>query len=131
MSYESGVVYIVPIEQGHVVNPPIWEEHYPRARNWLARVEEDPDAPGGIRRKFMDRGKGRFKYSVELLVEDDTIEFGADRMHFSKDGRFRSRWVGEIVGLTEDQMQVRYFKGLKELFAYVNDRNARTREAPE
>jgi hypothetical protein len=128
MSYESGKVYAVPIDKDHVVGPPIWEDHH-RARNWLARMEEDPDAPGGCTRTFMDWGRGRFKYSIETLVEGDLIEFGADRMYMSTDGRARRRWVGEIVKFTDTQMQVRYFEDLEEMFTFIYDRDSRTQEA--
>lgn len=128
MSYESGKIYAVPVDQDWVVSPPVWEDHH-RARNWLARVQADPNAPGGCTRDFCDRGRGHFRYSTENLVEGDLIEFGADRIWGSGENRNRVRWVGEIVKFTDTQMQVRYFEDLDELFAFIYDRETRTQEA--
>ena len=91
MAYESGVVYRVPLEDWYVVQPPIWEEHYPKGRNWLARIRQDPDVPGGLLRDWCERGKGRFKYNATSLMEGDTIEFGADRIWASGGNRSRVR----------------------------------------
>lgn len=127
MSYESGKIYRIPLDQDYVVQPPVWEDHR-RARNWLARIEEDPDVPGGIVRHFAQRGRGRFKYTVPL-VEGDLIEFGADRIWAAGDGRMRCRWVGEVLVIKETEMQVRYYDSPEEMFAAVYDRKVRTQEA--
>ena len=127
MAYQSGAVYLVPIDEWYVVKPPIWEDHR-RARNWLAYIEENPDAPGGFTRKWCERGQGRFKYSVTTLLEGDTVEFGADRIWADGAGRSRERWVGEIVKITDTEMQVRYFDTPGEMFATIYDRDVRTQE---
>jgi len=127
MAYESGSVYLVPIDEWYVVKPPIWEDHW-RGRNWLARIEETPDAPGGFTREWCERGRGRFKYSAAALLEGDTIEFGADRIWADGEGRSRQRWVGEIVGITDTEMQVRYYESPEEMFAVIYDRDVRTKE---
>lgn len=127
MVYEPGTIYLVPIDEWYVVSPPIWEYHR-RARNWLARIEEDPDAPGGFTRKWCERGRGRFKYSAASLLEGDTIEFGADRIWADGEGRCRERWVGEIVKITDTDMQTRYFSTPEDMFATIYDRESRTRE---
>jgi len=128
MAYESGVVYRVPLEDWYVVQPPIWEEHYPKGRNWLARIRQDPDVPGGLLRDWCERGKGRFKYNATSLMEGDTIEFGADRIWASGGNRSRVRWVGEIIGITDTELQVRYFETTKEMFDMIYDRETRIQE---
>jgi hypothetical protein len=129
MGYESGNVYRVPLEEWYVVEPPVWEDHR-RARNWLARIAPDPDVPGGFSREWCERGRGRFKYSATSMLEGDTIEFGADRIWGSGDGRSRCRWVGEIVDVHDTHLAVRYFKTPKEMFDVIADRESRLQEVP-
>lgn len=129
MRYESGTLYYVPLDEWYVVGPPIWEDHFPRARNWLARITENPNVPGGFTREWCERGKGRLKYSVASLLEGDTIEFGADRIWADGEGRTRLRWVGEIVEMTDTKMYVCYFDTPEELFHFIYERESRLQEA--
>lgn len=126
-SYESGKVYAIPIADYYVVEPPVWEPKYPNGRNWLALVRENPEAPRGIEREWVERGKGRFKYNVTRLIEGDLIEFGADYM-YSSGRRIPCRWCGEVVGFTDTEMRVRYFDTLEELFEFVTERESRLQE---
>lgn len=127
-SYESGQVYKIPVQDGYVVDPPVWEDFFPAARNWLALVAEDPERPQGMTRDFCERGKGRFRYSVGSLAEGDTVEFGADRMR-SADRRDRVRWYGEVVRVTGTELLVRYFETADEMFSTISDRESRLQEA--
>ena len=56
---ESGKVYRIACDQWYVVQPPIWEDNWRRARNWLAKVEATPDAPGGFTREWCERGRSQ------------------------------------------------------------------------
>jgi hypothetical protein len=130
LSYETGQIYMIPLQEGYVVEPPIWEDCFPVARNWLALIEENPSGPQGVTREFCDRGRGRFKYSAMLLVEGDTVEFGADKM-LRRDQRVRLRWYGEIVKATMTDLHVRYFETIEEMFSTIRDRESRLVEAPK
>lgn len=127
-AYQTGQIYAIPVQDGYVVEPPVWEDCYPVARNWLALIEEAPDRPQGVTREFCERGRGRFKFSAMLLIDGDTIEFGADRM-LRNDRRVRVRWYGEVVKATMTELQVRYFPTIDEMFATIQDRESRLVEA--
>ena len=127
-AYEPGRVYAIPVQDEYVVTPPIWEEYYPVARNWLARIEERPKSPRGLTRRFCERGRGRFLYCIEKILAGPTLEFGADRLR--GDDRTRVRWYGEVVGVTATELQVRYFKTAEDMFATIQDRESRLQEAP-
>lgn len=126
--YQTGEVYRIPCEQWYVVDPPIWEDSWHHGRNWLAKIESNPLAPGGFTREWCERGKGCFRYSTTALLEGDLIEFGADYVAWSGN-RTPLRWYGEVVGVTETELQARYFESAEELFATWRDREARTVEA--
>lgn len=116
------------MDEWFVVEPPVWEEHFPGARNWLAVVEQDPDAPGGFARTWCERGKGRFRYNAVGLMEGDLIEFGADRV-YTTGNRRRTRWYGEVVEVTETTLRCRHYETVQEMFEAVYDRDVRTRTA--
>lgn len=103
----------IPVDQDHVVEPPVWGDQ-PRSRNWLAIVDEDPQAPSGIRRRFCSRGRGRFRYSVATLLPDDLVEFGADYLSVSGN-RYRERWHAIVVSVEEHALVVRHFSDLPSL----------------
>ena len=128
MSYESGKVYAIPITDWYVTEPPVWEPKYPQGRNWLAVLNEAPEAPGGVEREWVERGKGRFRYNATKILEGDLIEFGADYM-YGEGRRIPKRWCGEVVKITESELQIRYFENMKELFEMVRERESRLQEA--
>jgi len=128
MSYESSKIYAIPITDWYVTEPPVWEPMYPGGRNWLAILTENPEVPRGVEREWMERGKGRFKYNAMKILEGDLVEFGADYMRPSGH-RIVSRWCGEVVRITESELQIRYFADMKELFETVRERESRLQEA--
>ena len=130
-AYETGKVYAIPVQDSYVVEPPVWSDHWERAKNWLAILEETPHKPGGVRRTWCERGHGRFRYSMATVLEGDAIEFGGDRIWADGEGRSRERWYGEVVKVTDEVMHVRYFETIKEMFATINDRESRILEVTE
>lgn len=129
MTYESGKVYAIPLSDWYVTDPPVWEPKYPNGRNWLALLRENPEAPKGFEREWVERGKGRFRYNVMRLIEGDLLEFGADYM-YNSGRRVPCRWYGEVVGVTETELRVRYYADIKELFEVIQERESRLQEAP-
>lgn len=92
----------IKVEQSHMMDAPIFETHN-RGKNWLAVIEKDPKAPGGLGRKFKDKGKGDFYYSISGLKPGDAVEFGAD--YYSGSGRKNSRrWYGIVFGVDKDEI---------------------------
>jgi hypothetical protein len=131
-SLENGLrwqIYEIPVQEGYVVAPPVWNDNYPAAKNWLAEVFESPQMPGSIRRAWCGRGNGRFRYSVSSLKEGSTIEFGADRLYSSTDGRHRVRWYGEVVRVSNEILWVRHFESAMEMFETIRDRKSHLKEA--
>jgi len=66
-----------------LVDVPVWSDRE-RDRNWAATVLANPDAPGGMNRKFWKSGRGEIsRYVVpETLELYDVIEFAADRVTY-------------------------------------------------
>lgn len=117
----------IPIDQYHVVEPPLWGDA-PRSKNWLAVVDEDPQAPGGVRRRWCARGKGRFRYSIVDLLPDDLIEFGAD--YVSSGGhRYRDRWCATVVSVEEHALLVRHHSDLPTMLADAYQRRLQVSES--
>lgn len=114
-----------PVEDWFITEPPVWESRFPRAKNWLAVITVDPHTSGGLLRKWCDRGKGRFRYSITGLLEDDLIEFGAD--YISHGGnRIPCRWYGEVVRVSESLLHCRPYASLNEMLETLKDREERT-----
>jgi hypothetical protein len=115
----------IPLDQDYVVEPPVWGDA-PRSRNWLAILDEDPQQPGGVRRQWLPRGRGRFRYSTAKLLPDDLIEFGADYVSCSGH-RYRERWYAVVVRSEEFALVVRHFPKLQDLLTDAYHR--RTQQA--
>lgn len=82
-----------------MLDAPIYKEHQ-RGSNWLAIIDVDAKLPGGLSRRFLERGRGDCYYSIEPLALFDPVEFGAD--YTSMAGRkTKERWYGVVVALTE------------------------------
>jgi len=108
-------LYRIPVDQDHVVEPPVWGDR-PRSRNWLAILDEDPQSPNGVRRVFCTRGRARFCFSVVRILPRDLIEFGAD--YLSAGGhRYRDRWYAIVVEVRPHELVVRHFTDLPSLLA--------------
>lgn len=82
------------IENGFIVSGPAYETHR-RGKNWMATIEPDPTAPGGLKRNFIDRGNGKYLYRNSLEV-GDVYEVGAD--YYSGGGSKRAnREYGVVI----------------------------------
>jgi hypothetical protein len=92
----------VKIEAGALVEVLAYEEHR-RGRNWLATIAEDPRAPGGLRREFWERGRGRFYYIIpRKLGIPCAVEFGAD-YYTGSGGKCPRRVYAVLVSISETE----------------------------
>lgn len=76
-----------------------------RSRDWLATVKADPNAPGGLTRKFWDRARGELVHYVvpETLAVFDVLEFAADAVSWS--GTRTPDRIYAVVG-RQDEKQI-------------------------
>jgi len=98
------VVLKCTLANGALLNAPVYESHY-RGSNWLAVIDIDPTSPGGLSRRFMNRGKGECLYVVEQVGLFDAVEFAADYTT-SFGNKKRDRWYGVVTAKTDDFLQV-------------------------
>jgi hypothetical protein len=101
--------FVCSIEQGALTGVPAYTDH-PRAKNWLARIKEDPRAPGGLARNFIPHGRGRFYYLTEGLVPGQAVEFGADYYTY-RGNRDPHRWYGVVVQVDSAHLVLRKCDG--------------------
>jgi hypothetical protein len=92
------------IANGALLEVPVFREHY-RASNWLAVIDVDGTSPGGLSRRFIDRGKGECFYLVEQVALFSAVEFGADYTT-SVGKRHPERYYGVVTAKTDDYMIV-------------------------
>jgi hypothetical protein len=92
----------VKIENGAFVEALEWCAHR-RGKNWLAFISEDPRAPGGLKRVFWERGRGRFYYIIPRNLECPCpVEWGGD--YYTASGhKDPGRTYAVLVELTEDE----------------------------
>jgi hypothetical protein len=90
------------VANGALLQAPIFETHL-RGTNWMAVIDVDATSPGGLSRRFMNRGRGECLYDIEQVGLFDAIEFGADYTT-SVGRRNRIRWWGVVVGKTDGQL---------------------------
>ena len=77
---------------------PIWESRR-GGRNWLAVIAANPRAPGGLDRRFLERGRGEYLYLLPRdLRQGRPVEFGADL------GHERNRWYGVVVAVSDSEI---------------------------
>jgi hypothetical protein len=96
----DSIVLKLPCANGALLQVPLFEKHH-RGTNWMAVIDVDGTSPGGLGRKFIDRGKGECFYLIEQVQLFDPIEFGADYTT-SVGKRYRKRWFGVVTAKTED-----------------------------
>jgi hypothetical protein len=97
-------VYALTVANGALLEAPAFESHY-RGSNWLAVIDIDGSAPGGLSRRFLNRGKGECLYLIEQLALFDAVEFGADYTT-SMGNKQRYRWYGVVVAKTDSEIHV-------------------------
>jgi len=136
MSSTKPVVKKLLVANGALLEAPIWEKHF-RGSNWLALIDIDPTAPGGLSRRFLNRGKGECLFVIEQLGLFDAVEFAADYTT-SVGTKKKDRWYGVVVALTDGHLLVeRCETGVKavlrskEARASVQDRAAALRAEKE
>lgn len=89
---------------GALLDAPVYDQG-PRRSNYLALIDIDPAMPGGLARKFVDKGRGDCLYLTEKLNLFDAVEFASDYTTHSGQKR-RDRWYGVIIVKTEDYLLV-------------------------
>jgi len=76
-------VWVVNIEDGCI--PHACYESHRRGKNWVATVNKNLKAPGGLERQFWRKGTGIYYVIPTELSVGDYIEFGGD--YYSTSGR--------------------------------------------
>jgi hypothetical protein len=100
------VDFVMPLENGAAREVPLFEAHK-RGRNWMAKIEPNPSAPGGLRREFFERARGDYYYLIPpgSLAVGDALEFGAD--YYSGSGRKNARrWYGAVAAVADDRVEL-------------------------
>lgn len=91
-----------------LLKAPVYETHY-RGKNWLAVIDVDGAAPGGLSRKFLPYAKGDCLYMIEQISLFDAVEFGAD--YTTSMGKTNPKRVyGVVVAFTESELVVRQYE---------------------
>jgi hypothetical protein len=88
------------VANGALLEVPVFEAHH-RGTNYMAVIDVDGTCPGGLSRKWIDRGKGECFYLIEQLQLFDSVEFAADYTT-GMGKRHRKRWYGVVTAKTED-----------------------------
>lgn len=101
---EDGLLRL-PMAAGALLAAPVWEDHH-RSTNYLAIIDINPTMPGGLDRRFMNRGKGDCLYIIEQIGVLDAVEFAGDYTT-SVGRRDRKRWHGVVTGKTESVMTLK------------------------
>ena len=92
------------IEDGAMVEAPVYETHQ-RGKNWMATIEADPAAPGGLAREFVKSGRGRYLYIVGPEIVGKAVEIAAD--YTSSGGkRHPKRWYGVVRSVTGSEITI-------------------------
>jgi hypothetical protein len=89
---------------GALLDAPIYDEG-PRRSNYLAIIDVDPTMPGGLARRFADKGRGECLYLTEKVSLFDAVEFACDYTT-TTGNKHRSRWYGVVTAKTEDYLLV-------------------------
>jgi hypothetical protein len=91
------------VEAGALVEAPVWESRR-GGRNWLAVIAANPRSPGGLDRRFMERGRGEYLYLLDRVRPGQPVEFGADL------GHQRIRWYGVVVSLSDEALVLEHHR---------------------
>jgi hypothetical protein len=92
------------LANGAMLEAPVYENRA-RSSNWLAIIDIDHTMPGGLERRFVERGKGECLYATESIGMFDPVEFAAD--YTTSVGRkHRQRWYGVVVAKTDDYLRL-------------------------
>jgi hypothetical protein len=98
------VVIQLALANGALLRVPIHETHH-RGTNWLAIIDIDGTAPGGLARQWIPRGKGECYYLIEQVALFAAVEFAAG--YTTGVGRKKPhRWYGVVTGKTDDYLQI-------------------------
>ena len=92
------------ISHGALTDSPKWENHR-RGKNWWAKIDIDPTAPGGLKRYFASKARGSdFFYLVPDWCKPGTpVEFAGD--YISGGGRrSQDRMWGVIIEVHSDHL---------------------------
>lgn len=91
-----------------MVEAPVYETHK-RGKNWMATIEADPAAPGGLAREFIRNGRGRYLYIVGPEVVGKAVEIAAD--YTSSGGkRHPKRWYGVVRNVTGSEITIEEYE---------------------
>lgn len=102
------MIYTAKIEDGAMVEAPVYEAHR-RGKNWMATIEADPAAPGGLAREFVKTGRGRYYYIVDASLVGKAIEIAGD--YISGGGnRSRKRWYGVVRSVTDSEITIEQYE---------------------
>jgi hypothetical protein len=114
--------YIGKVEDGAMVEAPVYESHA-RGKNWMATIEADPAAPGGLAREFIRNGRGRYLYIVGPEVVGKAVEIAAD--YTSSGGkRHPKRWYGVVRNVTDSEIVIDGFATADEAIKAARSRAA-------
>jgi len=104
-----GEMWTKRVEYGATMGAPVWENHK-RGKNWMATIQIDPTAPGGLRRSFVDKARGaEYFYLVSPDLLGKPVEIGAD--YYSGGGNKTAvRKYGVIRILTDEKIGIELFE---------------------
>lgn len=92
----------------------VWHDHH-RSRNWVAVVEVNPTARGGLDRNFFQRAAGNVAKAVvpEWLEAGHLLEFGADYISVAGK-RTKTRIYAVVTDVTDRYLGVQPYDSLEE-----------------
>lgn len=111
--------------EGGLIDVLAWSTNR-RARNWCATITANPNAPGGMNRRFWIPGRGEmFRYVIpEDLRQFDVIEFGADVMTWGGDRR-PERAYAIVLRKGQTKLTLAVADGSLEAFLLASELKAR------
>lgn len=69
---------VIAIDNGYIDQSDLNYEEHARGTNWIATVSHDPSQPGGLARKFWDKGSGSYRKVPADLTIGATVEVAYD-----------------------------------------------------